>query len=284
MLRKLKEIEFDKYIDFAYSLALDQSKSSYPTYTDGIKTKEDFIQSAKDSFSREDEEILLFEEDGEVHGWIHYYVLKEDNYLQIQVFNVERGVECAIDEFVSYVTAKYAGCTMYFGLPKVNQEAVSHLQKRGFTKEEESIVGVMHFDTYQLKAEAAGIVPVTRENYAEFAGIHNQRDEGMYWNTERILENLDKWHCYLHYKNSALVGTIYYTCYDTMLEIFGVDYVEKNFDEETFRALLTKVLNDGKKMNSGHLTFFHEEEEHAVVDELGFEDIGTYVLYSRLLV
>jgi len=44
------------------------------------------------------------------------------------------------------------------------------------------------------------------------------------------------------------------------------------------------VLNDGKKMNSGHLTFFHEEEEHAVVDELGFEDIGTYVLYIRLLV
>lgn len=139
MLRKLKETELDKYMDFAYTLALDQSKSSYPTYTDGIKTKEDFTQSAKDAFSREDEEILLFEEDGEVHGWIHYYVLKEDDYLKIQVFNVESGVERAIDEFISYVTEKYADCTVYFGLPKANQNAISHLQKSGFTKNEESL-------------------------------------------------------------------------------------------------------------------------------------------------
>ena len=172
MLRKLKETELDKYMDFAYTLALDQSKSSYPTYTDGIKTKEDFTQSAKDAFSREDEEILLFEEDGEVHGWIHYYVLKEDDYLKIQVFNVESGVERAIDEFISYVTEKYAGCTVYFGLPKANQNAISHLQKSGFTKDEESLVGVMHFEAYQLKTGAEGIVTVTRENYGEFASLH----------------------------------------------------------------------------------------------------------------
>lgn len=284
MLRRLKENEFDIYIDFAYTLALDQSKSAYPTYTDGIKTKEDFIQSAKEAFSKEDDEILLFEEKGRVQGWIQYYVLKEEKYLQIRVFNVECGVERAIDEFVSYVAEKYAGCTMYFGLSEANKAAISHLQKIGFQKDEESYVGIMHFETYQQREEAEGIVPVTKENYAEFAALHNQCEEGMYWNTKRILEKLDQWHCYLYYKKGMLAGTIYYTCYDTMLEIYGVDYAEKIFDEETFRVLLTKVLNDGKEKNSGHLTFFHEEEEHAVVLELGFVDIGKYVLYLRELV
>ena len=46
MLRVLEEKNFDQYIDFVYSLALDQTKSVYPTYTDGIKTKGDFIARA----------------------------------------------------------------------------------------------------------------------------------------------------------------------------------------------------------------------------------------------
>lgn len=87
MLRVLEEAEFDKYIDFAYNLALDLTKSSYPTYTDGIKTKEDFIARAKVSFRKESEEIMLFEVDGSVEGWIHYYVLKEDeNYVDVIFF------------------------------------------------------------------------------------------------------------------------------------------------------------------------------------------------------
>lgn len=41
----LKKAEFDdivKYGDFVYELTLDQTKSAYPTYADGIKTREDF--------------------------------------------------------------------------------------------------------------------------------------------------------------------------------------------------------------------------------------------------
>lgn len=39
MLRKLEEKEINNYIDFAYTLALDITKSSYPTFTDGVKSK-----------------------------------------------------------------------------------------------------------------------------------------------------------------------------------------------------------------------------------------------------
>jgi len=53
MLIKLKEQDFDKYIDFAYALALDLTKSGYPTYTDGIKTREDFIRQSRRAFTNE---------------------------------------------------------------------------------------------------------------------------------------------------------------------------------------------------------------------------------------
>ena len=42
MLLPLQEKDFDKYIDFAYELALDPARSGYPAYFDGVKTREDF--------------------------------------------------------------------------------------------------------------------------------------------------------------------------------------------------------------------------------------------------
>ena len=60
MLTELNRKNFDKYADWAYSLALDISRSSYPTYTDGIKTKQDFIDTALKSYSNDNSQILLF--------------------------------------------------------------------------------------------------------------------------------------------------------------------------------------------------------------------------------
>lgn len=50
MLRICTEQEYIKYADFVYGLALDQSKSGYPTYCDGIKTKEMFLDRSRKAF------------------------------------------------------------------------------------------------------------------------------------------------------------------------------------------------------------------------------------------
>ncbi len=39
MLRKLNKDEYMQYLDSAYELALDMSRSCYPTYADGLKTQ-----------------------------------------------------------------------------------------------------------------------------------------------------------------------------------------------------------------------------------------------------
>lgn len=83
MLVPLQEKDFDKYIDFAYELALDPARTFYHVYFDGIKTKADFIAKARRTFTRPTEEILLYQEDGEVEGWLYYFYLPEDRYLQL---------------------------------------------------------------------------------------------------------------------------------------------------------------------------------------------------------
>lgn len=81
MLKKLQERDFDRYVDFAYELALDMTKSGYPTYADGIKTKDDFITRARRAFSRDTEGILLFERDGTTAGAI--YLLDDESMPEI---------------------------------------------------------------------------------------------------------------------------------------------------------------------------------------------------------
>lgn len=83
MLIPLQEKDFDKYVDFAYELALDPARTFYPVFFDGIKTKEDFIARARKAFSKPEDEILLYQADGAVEGWLHYYHLPEDHYIQL---------------------------------------------------------------------------------------------------------------------------------------------------------------------------------------------------------
>lgn len=283
MLKKLEEKDFDQYVEFAHSLALDQSKSAYPTYTDGIKTKEDFITRAKKAFARENEEILLFEVAGKVEGWIHYYALIEDKCLSFCAFNINEHAEIATKEFIQYASEKYSGFTLQFGLPTVNVAVRATLEKLDFNKVDECNVDVMHFEQYHVQKEMVDTVKVTQENYSEFAKLHARSDEDMYWNTERILESLDEWHIYLLYRSGEVAGAIYYMYYDIMMEIFGIDYAGDRFDETVFRHLLVKALNEGKKDGVSNLIFFNGTEEHGIVVDAGFEHVGEYVLYEKLI-
>ena len=58
MLIKCTKSELNTYIDFAYELATNPEKSAYPTYCDGIKTKEMFVEGLEKVFDRENEELL----------------------------------------------------------------------------------------------------------------------------------------------------------------------------------------------------------------------------------
>ncbi len=88
MLRRCKEEEFSQFGDLAYELAVDKERSGYPCYSDGIKTKEMFLKRTKMAFSRDNEEILLFEYERLIEGLIHYYWLKDDKYLSTISFNI----------------------------------------------------------------------------------------------------------------------------------------------------------------------------------------------------
>lgn len=282
MLRALKQEEFERYAEFAFSLALDLSKSSYPTYTDGIKCKEDFIRTAEKAFEKENEEILLFSIEGEVKGWIHYYFLPEDNYLCPESFLTESAPEAALEEFMQYVSEKFPGADLYMSFPKENERVVAYLEADGFRLLEHSYPHVLHLEEYTCREAAKQAIYLTEERYEAFAKLHDTQAGEMYWNSERIKKELDDWRIYGYYEDGRLLGAIYCLNEGLMLEIFGIDFLDGRVWEDCYRALMAGCLNDAKNRGDRHLAYFAEEErELGILQEFGFCRTGTYVCYIK---
>ena len=285
MLTVANKEDIDAYIALAWELAMDLTRSSFPTYLDGIKTKDEFYTIAYDSLDEEDEEILLYSEDGVVQGWIHYYWMDDQQYLSFRVFNIRQGTAQAIDEYLSFIRDRFAGYEIDFGFPVENAEALSHLAELGWKKLEEDDCFVLHFKDYDMLPESDNIVPVTEENYQAFRSLHDQHTD-MYWNSERLLpalrgETKHPWFLYLYLEQDEALGCVYFTYVDGMMEIFGIDHKDGVFRADVMKKLLIRALNRAREDGQKDVTTFAEGRESDVLKELPFDRITTYVAYTN---
>ena len=171
MLVKAAKEDIEKYMDFAYAIALDQTKSGYPLWSDGISTKEEFVDYVWKSYRNDDRDILLFIADGAVEGWIQFFYMEQDRYLQTNGFLINTNTEQALIEFLDYASAHFAGYDLYLGFPKRNSHAISFLQKTGCRLIQESYHDIFVFDGSAIRPETAGIVKVTESNFSEFRNV-----------------------------------------------------------------------------------------------------------------
>ena len=285
MLRLCSREEFDRYVDFAYELASDLTKSGYPTYCDGIKTKEMFVARNLKAFERDTEEILLFEHDGTVQGLIHLYWIPEDLYLSTNVFNINKAAEQAIEEFLAYAGEKFKGYDLYLGFPAENKTAVEYLSGHGFECIENDYNNTAFLDEINPIPESSGTIRIDQNNYDRFQVLHEQIEGDMYWNSGRIYENLDDWIIYVNEKDGKPQGAVYYTdADDGWYEIFGIDIDQDLYNSSLFKELLNTALYDTKQRNGRTMTFFCEKEYENITTECGFHCVGNYLCYKTHIV
>lgn len=276
MLVKAAKEDIEQYMDFAYSLAMDQTKSGYPLWSDGVSTKEEFVDYVWKSYRNDDRDILLFVIDGAVEGWIQFWYIEQDRYLQTNGFLISRNTEQALTEFLEYTSVHFTGYDLYFGFPKRNISAISALQKRSCRLIQESYHDIFVFDGSAIQAETDGIVRVTESNFSEFRKIH-QTDPETYWSSERILGALNEWLIYLLYREDTAVG---YVCARNG-EIFSLGFRDNIFDKSAYKALVTVILRDLQAAGYKHMIFFNDEESQSATLDLGFSCVGEYVLYIK---
>ena len=280
MLIKPTAEEAEKYIDFAYELALDPTRSGYPTYTDGIKTKEDFIECCHWGFEP-GRQVLLYLENDMVSGWIEFLLESDDQYIETTIFNIRGNTALALREFIEYCDENYFDHTICMGFPGDNQAAVDYLMRSGWTLEEHSYNDVLCFDSYILQPEDFNVVRVARENYTDFRKLHEAVQGEMYWNADRLYEAIDKWDIFVYYQDGKPAAAIYNRDAESLMHIYGIDYVDNIYCPGAFRVLMCKVLNVCKKNGKKHMVYFGEQRDQQEALDLGYRCVGEYKMFSR---
>ena len=285
MLRLCSKEEFFHYLDFAYELASDLTKSGYPTYCDGVKTKEMFVKRSVKAFERENEQMLLFELEGEVQGLIHYYCLPEDRYLDTCFFLANRAIDQALSEFWTYALENFPGYDLYLGFPADNHDAVSFLEGHGFECIESDYNNTSFLDHFEPIQENKNVIRITKDNYKLFQVLHSQIEGDIYWNSERIYDDLDHWNIFVKEIDGKPLGAVYYMDErDGWFEIFGIDIDRNAYDPELFKELLEAALFDAVRRNGKVMTIFCDEEYECAAKECGFNCVGKYLCYKTHLV
>ena len=283
MLVPLQKKDFDKYIDFAYELALDPARTCYPVYYDGVKTRALFEADARKGISLPGDQILLYEEDGVIEGWLHYYYLPEDRYIAHRSCGVRRNTARALQELSEHLAARYPGCKWAVGFPSENQEALDWVQGAGFELLEDSQYYTFHFDQYIPGPEDPSVERITEENFEKFQRAHRTIEADMFWNCQRVREKLSDWTIFVA-EEDGVAGEIMATSFkDGTCEIFALSCEDGQYHENLERRLLTRFLNEGKRQSAKDLTFFvgTDDEMNRIMPELGFQLVGRYLGYQK---
>lgn len=280
MLVKATVEEINKYGELAYRLAVNPAKACYPFYGDGVKTKAEFLNAAERAVLKKNSEVLLFSLDGHIEGWLSYYWIPEDTYLQLDGFNINRGAEKALTELVDMIETDFPGYTAYFGFPGDNGEAIRFLAEHGFQCIEQDWNHAFSFDGYAPKACSPCVERITRQNFDKFRAVYHA-DSETYWNPDRIFKAMDDWTVFVYSRADIPAAAVYLTGADGYFEIFGVEFADGVLEENAFCALLTASLSACKAMGAKYLTYFCGEKEKGILSELGFRCVGEYVLLCK---
>lgn len=283
MLSKAQKADLRLYGESAYTISQDLSKSAFPTYVDGIKTKADFFEFAQKSFRSTMHEILIYKIGGEFAGWIDYYWLDADRYIGISVFNIRAQPQVALDEFLAYIRSKFSGYRLDFGLPVENIAVRNYFKALGHSPMEISEVFTLDLADYPSGATSAQVYAITPDNFEDFRKLHAGVE--MYWDSNKLWQAISQpqasgWRILGYYADGVLQAAIYFVYSSTMTEVFGLDYAPGTNVSVLLPILFSAAKNQAKLEGQRYICYFAKESERESLENLGMNYITKYELYS----
>lgn len=276
MLRAVRAEELDGLIDAFWPVALDLKRSTYPTYTDGVKTRGEFAETIRRAFREDWGEVLVHVHDGAPNGLLVIDAV-DDEFVSLRVCLTRAHQPECLGEALVHLRAKHAGKTLWLGFAPENAEMLAFAEAHGFRLLDDSVNWNIALADWQPCVPELAVLPVSGENFGAFRTLWT--DEDMYWNAERIEAALNRWMLFVTADSRGAVA-----CMDegTMPEIFGFQYAGA-YDAEVHRSLMAACLNAAKAKGARYLTYFSDREEAAAMRSLGFRRVSDYRCYEMTL-
>ncbi len=279
MLRSLTAAEMQAQLAAFWPVALDLTRSGYPTYTDGVKTFDDFSATVRHAVEEPWGEVLVHVYQGEVNGLIVVEQVDEE-YLSLPVCLASAHQEALLNELLDHLMAHYPGRTLWLGFAPENIERLAYAKANGFALLDDTTNWQFPLASWTKTAVDRSVAAISRDNYADFRSLWT--DAEMYWNADRIAEDLDRWHLFVCADDAGPTAAVACMKDRDMQEIFGFMY-KGHYDASCHAGLLCACLNTAQRDGSRDLTYFAGAEENAVMAEMGFQRVSGYVCYEKRL-
>ena len=276
MLRTVRPEELDGLIAAFWPVALDLTRSAYPTYADGVKTPADFASAVTRAWAEDWGEVLVHVRDGADNALVVLDAV-DDAYVSLHICLTRAHQPECLAEVLAYLRQRHAGKTLWLGFAPENWDMLAFVRRNGFRLLDNSVNWNIPLERWQRREPERLVMPVCKDNYDAFSALWT--DEGMYWNAGRIAESMARW---LLFVTADGLGAAACMRDARLPEIFGFQYRD-GYDEAVHRALLTACLNAAAEADAGHLTYFAAPEETAVMTALGFRRVSAYQCYEMML-
>ncbi len=194
------------------------------------------------------------------------------NYVEVKNYTPESPE--AFRAFYGGLIEKYPGCVLDFVYTEADAPE-ELLRETGAAVID--ACAEMRLDLSEAEAadypDDARIVPVAAGTFASFAALHDARNPGMYWTSERIRENLSRWMIYRKGDGYILLGT-----WDATAEVYALEAV----DILDMAALLAKAVRYAFEAGKAGVLWMADEDNPghiAIAEKLGFRRTGWYKCY-----
>lgn len=282
MISEASKEHIENLTDFCWNVYQDPSKRTTPPY----HTREELFNSLERQFNTPRHHIWTFHENETLQAVLCLDINHEIAYVQSiggpYIYDSEQYPRIA-SAFLRRLETLCADYECYFGLPKTNRHGRNFLESEGF---------ICVDDTVQMRVCACTFKPIFRDfnvcalstpSFEDYKSFHDLHYVGYYWDAHKLFNDLDRWHVYLAYEGSTIIGSTFALPQtQNSGEIYGTTVLQ-NYENTSLRAELlsavTRACFEGGVTEV--LNFVPEGVESDAALSCGYEMYDTYMAYHK---
>lgn len=273
-IENIKEV-----VDFSWELACCKDRCNFPKF----KSYEDMYNSFLKSIQN-GKRLLVCYENGKIVGTLNLLAINEHKFIQAEggIFT-KKDFDFIATQFIDYLSDNYTGYEFYSGYPKEHKDAINFFNKINAKLIDASFTMELKKEDFIRNFNDGEVDFLEVDKYDEYAVFHDKHNHNIYWNSERIFENIDIWQIYTIIKNQNIIGSIFIKVKNKFCEVFGIS-IDKEYEKQGLELkLLSASMNHILEKDLEEILYFideYEDDKLQAALSIGFKQIDTYRSYK----
>ena len=203
-LQPITEKQIKEAVSFVWQSMQNVENITYPIFVDEDEICQRFIED----FKRENSYILACTDNNKIEGVLCFYTIPHEKYLQTTAVYILNQNKVIANEFIYYMEKNFSAYTAYIGIEKRNIFLTEIFLKYNFKLVDDSANLNLTIDNFKPVETFGKIIIVNDELLTDYLHFHDQHFCKIYWNSERISENISSWLILVSKIENSIVGSI----------------------------------------------------------------------------